>query len=164
MRVTSRLLNKVRRFASSSLSPILYFFFSFYREATMDYHVCLQFRLESILAKIMRFCPKRHPTSFASSSCQPDLFSRLLSSTHYIKSASMLVPTFDANAKCFGGGWFKAVRWHESRDCAGGCFSVTCPRRISLGFATTLEEESRVNSRDGTRRPFSCVFAESRQP
>lgn len=70
--------------------------------------------------------------------------------------------TFDANTKYVGGGWFKAVRWHESRDCAGGCFSVTCPRRISLGFASTLEEESRVNSGDRTRRLFSCVLAGSR--
>lgn len=31
--------------------------------------------------------------------------------THYNikKNASVPVPAFDANAKCFGGGWFKAV-------------------------------------------------------
>lgn len=74
--------------------------------------------------------------------------------THYIKSASVPVPAFDANAKCFGGGWFKAVRWYESRDYAGDYFSMTCPRRISLRFATTLEEESRVNARDKTRKPL----------
>lgn len=134
------------------------FFFLIAEQPWITTVVCVQFRLELIPIKKVkaktlesRLCPRRYPVSLARIQFLLGrfLFALVAIPMHYVKSASVPVPAFDANAKCFGGGWFKAVRCHESRDCTSGHFPVTCPRRISLGFATTLEEESRINPGTG---------------
>jgi len=74
------------------------------------------------------------------------------------------VPAFDANAKCFGGGWFEAVRWHESRDCASGYFSMTCPWRISLRLDSRRPSKKKVESIRGGQNSQTFLLPLRRQP